>query len=108
MKSWCSATRRRGGWILGQAVNARAPRRAVLRHPAPLLEVRWQARARQRLVQRVPERELRTPVRPLQKAKSSTRNIAKSVPLYAASANQLDELDATKKPKENGKKNKMK
>ena len=63
MKSWCSATRRRGGWVLGQAVYARAPRRAVLRHRTPLLEVRWQARARQRLVQRVPERELRTPVR---------------------------------------------
>ena len=44
-------------------MRARHARRAVLHHLAPRLEVRWQARARQRLVQRVPERELRTPVR---------------------------------------------
>ena len=50
--------------MLRGAVNLRAPRLAVLRHLAPPLEVRRDARVLERLVQRVPVRELRPPVRP--------------------------------------------
>jgi hypothetical protein len=60
------ASHRRGPWwcgVLGQAVDARAPRRAVLRHLAPRLEVRRDARALERPVQRVAERVLGPPVR---------------------------------------------
>ena len=41
----------------------RAPQLAGLRQLGPLLELRRKARARERLVQRVAVRELRTPVR---------------------------------------------
>ena len=60
------ASHRRSPWgcgVLGQAVDARAPRRAVLRHLAPRLEVRRDARALERPVQRVAERVLGPPVR---------------------------------------------
>ena len=42
----------------------RAPRATVLRLLAPPLEVRRDARVLERLVQRMPERELWTPMRP--------------------------------------------
>ena len=50
--------------MLRGAVDLRAPRLAVLRHLTPPLEGRRDARVLERLVQRVPVRELRPPVRP--------------------------------------------
>ena len=39
--------------VFSSSVDVLAPRFAVLRHLAPFLEVRWQARAFERLIQRV-------------------------------------------------------
>ena len=52
---WCG--------VLGHAVNVHAPCLAVLRHWAPSLKVRRDARAHERLVQRVAGRALRPAVR---------------------------------------------
>ena len=52
------------GGELRRLIDELLPTRAVLRELGPLLEVRCNACPRERLVQRVPERELWTPMRP--------------------------------------------
>ena len=47
--------------VFSSSVDVLAPRFAVLRHLAPFLEVRWQARAFERLIQRVSVRVLGRP-----------------------------------------------
>ena len=52
------------GGELRRLIDELLPARAVLRELGPLLEVRRYACPRERLVQRVPERELWTPIQP--------------------------------------------
>ena len=61
------------GGELRRLIDELLPTRAVLRELGPLLEVRCNAFPRERLVQRMPERELWTPMRPWPTNRASRR-----------------------------------